>query len=55
MDYVEGVRIDEYCDTHRLSIAERLQLFRTVSPRSADAHETLVIHRDLKARQHPDH
>src|SRR5579864_1944659 len=30
MDYVEGLRIDEYCDTHRLSITERLRLFRTV-------------------------
>src|SRR5271156_3390632 len=30
MESVEGVRIDEYCDTHRLSITERLQLFCTV-------------------------
>ena len=48
MDYVEGVRIDEYCDAHRLSIAERLQLFRTVCLAVQCAHETLVIHRDLK-------
>lgn len=48
MDYVEGVRIDEYCDTQRLSIAERLQLFRTVCLAVQYAHETLVIHRDLK-------
>jgi len=48
MDYVEGVRIDEYCDIHRLSIAERLQLFRTVCLAVHYAHETLVIHRDLK-------
>jgi serine/threonine protein kinase/tetratricopeptide (TPR) repeat protein len=48
MDYVEGVRIDEYCDTHRLSIAERLHLFRTVCLAVQYAHETLVIHRDLK-------
>jgi eukaryotic-like serine/threonine-protein kinase len=48
MDYVEGVRIDEYCDIHRLSIAERLQLFRTVCLAVQYAHETLVIHRDLK-------
>ena len=31
MEYVEGVRIDEYCDTHRLSISERLQLFRAAA------------------------
>jgi eukaryotic-like serine/threonine-protein kinase len=48
MEYVEGVRIDEYCDTHRLSITERLQLFRTVCLAVQYAHETLVIHRDLK-------
>ena len=48
MDYVEGIRIDEYCDTHRLSIADRLQLFRTVCLAVQYAHETLVIHRDLK-------
>ena len=48
MDYVEGVRIDEYCDTHRLSITERLRLFRTVCRAVQYAHESLLIHRDLK-------
>jgi serine/threonine protein kinase/TolB-like protein len=48
MDYVEGVRIDEYCDAHRLSITARLQLFRAVCLAVQYAHETLVIHRDLK-------
>ncbi|MGA8149524.1 MAG: protein kinase [Terriglobales bacterium] len=48
MDYVEGVRVDEYCDTHRLSITERLRLFREVCMAVQYAHETLVIHRDLK-------
>jgi serine/threonine protein kinase/tetratricopeptide (TPR) repeat protein len=48
MEYVEGVRIDEYCDIRRLSIAERLQLFRAVCLAVQYAHETLVIHRDLK-------
>jgi serine/threonine protein kinase/Tfp pilus assembly protein PilF/TolB-like protein len=48
MEYVEGVRIDEYCDTHRLSISERLQLFCAVCLAVQYAHETLVIHRDLK-------
>ena len=48
MEYVEGVRIDAYCDTHRLSIAARLQLFRLVCLAVQYAHEKLVIHRDLK-------
>src|SRR5713226_2387053 len=48
MDYVEGVPIDEYCDSHRLSTTERLQLFRTVCAAVQFAHRNLVIHRDLK-------
>jgi eukaryotic-like serine/threonine-protein kinase len=48
MEYVEGVRIDEYCDTHKLSITKRLQLFCAVCLAVQYAHETLVIHRDLK-------
>ena len=48
MEYVEGVRIDEYCDTRKLSITERLQLFCAVCRAVQYAHENLVIHRDLK-------
>jgi serine/threonine protein kinase len=28
MDYVEGTPIDQYCDSHSLSVAERITLFR---------------------------
>lgn len=48
MEYVEGVPIDEYCDTHRLSITDRLRLFQTVCSVVQYAHQNLVIHRDLK-------
>ena len=48
MEYVEGVRIDEYCDTHKLSISARLHLFRAVCLAVQYAHDNLVIHRDLK-------
>ena len=48
MEYVDGARIDQYCDTHRLSITARLQLFRAVCAAVQYAHEKLVIHRDLK-------
>jgi serine/threonine protein kinase/tetratricopeptide (TPR) repeat protein len=48
MDYVEGIRIDKYCDIHKLSVAERLQLFRSVCLAVQYAHASLVIHRDLK-------
>lgn len=48
MEYVEGVPIDEYCDGHRLSVMERLELFRAVCSAVQHAHQNLVIHRDLK-------
>ena len=48
MEYVEGERLDEYCDKRRLPIAERLRLFRKVCAAVAYAHQNLVIHRDLK-------
>jgi WD40 repeat protein/tRNA A-37 threonylcarbamoyl transferase component Bud32 len=48
MDYVEGLTIDVYCDTHKLPTRERLALFRTVCSAVGYAHEHYVIHRDLK-------
>ena len=48
MEYVDGVPITEYCDTHRLSIARRLELFRSVCRAVHHAHRNLVVHRDLK-------
>src|SRR5450755_3278054 len=30
MELVEGIPIHQYCDAHKLSITERLRLFRTV-------------------------
>lgn len=48
MEYVEGPPIDDYCDEKKLSIDERLRLFREVCSAVQYAHEKLVIHRDLK-------
>jgi non-specific serine/threonine protein kinase/serine/threonine-protein kinase len=48
MEYVEGQPITDYCDTHRLTIAERLKLFRPVCAAVHYAHQNLVVHRDLK-------
>jgi len=48
MEYIAGVPITEYCDEHKLSITERLKLFRTVCGAVQYAHQNLVIHRDLK-------
>ncbi|HXH89970.1 MAG TPA: serine/threonine-protein kinase, partial [Thermoanaerobaculia bacterium] len=48
MEYVNGVRITEYCDTHCLSIRERLELFASVCDAVQHAHQKGIIHRDLK-------
>jgi serine/threonine protein kinase len=48
MEYVEGLPIDQYCDQNHLSIADRLRLFRSVCAAVQYAHQSLVIHRDLK-------
>jgi serine/threonine protein kinase len=49
MEYVEGTRIDRYCEDRRLSITERLKLFRSVCSAVQYAHQNLVVHRDIKA------
>jgi serine/threonine protein kinase len=48
MDLVRGVPITEYCDAHRLSIRERLELFVTVCQAVQHAHQKGIIHRDIK-------
>jgi tetratricopeptide (TPR) repeat protein len=48
MEYVEGIRLDDYCESHQLSVPERLELFRKICAAVHFAHQHLVIHRDLK-------
>ena len=48
MEYVEGERLDRYCDAHGLGVPARLALFRQVCAAVSHAHQHLVIHRDLK-------
>jgi eukaryotic-like serine/threonine-protein kinase len=48
MEFVEGVPIDEYCQTHDLDTSARLALFRACCEAVRAAHQGLVIHRDLK-------
>jgi non-specific serine/threonine protein kinase/serine/threonine-protein kinase len=48
MEYVEGQRIDEYCEAHQLQTRERIRLFLTVCEAVQYAHQRLVIHRDIK-------
>jgi serine/threonine protein kinase len=48
MEYIEGEPIDLYCDRHRLTVAERLKIFRQVCLAVHFAHQNLVVHRDIK-------
>lgn len=48
MEYVEGTRIDKYCDNRELSLRERIELFRHVCSAVQCAHRNLVVHRDIK-------
>jgi len=48
MERIDGLRIDDYCDEHRLGVRERLLLFREVCDAVRFAHQNLVVHRDLK-------
>jgi serine/threonine-protein kinase len=48
MELIAGVPIDQYCDQHRLTIDQRLDLFLKVCAAVAYAHRNLVVHRDLK-------
>jgi serine/threonine-protein kinase len=47
MEYVEGVRIDEYCIDRAVPVAGRLGLCIKVCAALQYAHEQLVIHRDI--------
>lgn len=48
MEYVDGVSIIEYCRQKKLSIDEKLVLFRRVCDAVEYAHRHLIVHRDIK-------
>ncbi|MRX26973.1 serine/threonine-protein kinase [Kangiella sp. HZ709] len=48
MEYVEGIRIDRYCDKNDLSIEQRIKLFKQVAEAARYAHRNLIVHRDIK-------
>ena len=48
MEYIIGVPITKYCDQHRMTIRERLELFVRVCEGVQHAHQKAIIHRDLK-------
>ncbi len=48
MEYVAGLPLTEYCDQHKLSIQQRLEIFIQVCEGVQHAHQKAIIHRDLK-------
>jgi non-specific serine/threonine protein kinase/serine/threonine-protein kinase len=48
MEYAEGEPIHHYCRDRKLSIRQRVELFRIVLGAVHYAHQNLVVHRDLK-------
>jgi tRNA A-37 threonylcarbamoyl transferase component Bud32 len=48
MELVRGVKLTEYCDQHKLSTKQRLELFIPVCQAIQHAHQKGIIHRDIK-------
>ncbi len=48
MEYVRGEAITVYCDRHRLTTRQRIDLFLQVCDGVQHAHQKGIIHRDLK-------
>jgi non-specific serine/threonine protein kinase/serine/threonine-protein kinase len=48
MEYVAGMPITSYCDKHRLTLRQRMELFILVCEGVQHAHQKAIIHRDLK-------
>src|SRR5438477_193322 len=48
MEYVPGEPITTYCDRHKLTIRQRLELFIHACDAVHHSHQKAIIHRDIK-------
>ena len=48
MEWVEGAHLTRWCDEHRLTLNERIELFLGICAGVGHAHQKGLVHRDLK-------
>lgn len=48
MEYIDGVPLTDYCNDHRLTVADRLNLFKQLCAAVQHAHQKGIVHRDIK-------
>ncbi len=48
LEYVDGTRLDTFCDSRQLSVPGRIRLVIQVLDAVSHAHASLIVHRDLK-------
>ena len=48
MEYIKGKHIDEHCNDNKMSVEDRLRLFKMVCDAVQYAQDNLIVHRDLK-------
>lgn len=48
MEFIDGIPIDDFCNSNNFSLDQRLELFQKVCSAVSSAHRTLIVHRDLK-------
>jgi serine/threonine-protein kinase len=48
MEFIAGQPLYDFCDERKLSINERLKLFRAICDAVHNAHQKQVVHRDIK-------
>src|SRR5262249_37722390 len=48
MEHIDGQPVDEWIQSHALSLEQRLALFRSICSAVEHAHRNLVVHGDIK-------
>ena len=48
MELIDGEPLARYCDSHELTVRQRLRLFLPICSAVHHAHQHLIVHRDLK-------